>query len=493
MQSVGGTQVQKTSAEVRAKLSHPVVDSDGHAIECGPVFLDYLKKVGGADVAHRYEQRLSTNNWYTMTPEERQRKRVLRPASWTLPARNTYDRATAMLPSLLCSRMDDFGIDFSVVFSTLALSFMRERDDELRRAACRALNEMFADIFRSHGSRTAPVASIPAHTPEEAIEELDYAVEKLGFKAVTLASHVMRPIPAAVEISPDVAPYATWIDNLCIDSPYNYDPLWERCVHHKVAVTQHAIARGWGSRNSTSHYIYDHVGSFAAAGEAFAKALVLGGVTKRFPQLAFAFLEGGVAWGTELYSSLVGHCSKRNPTQIGNYDPDTIDMDRLIELFDEYGDEVTKGQKAADLPNFEKYVRAANARNFSRDDMIAHELENLGITKGEDLRPLFENNFYFGCEADDPLVAIAFNSKLNPFGAKLKAIFSSDLGHWDMPDMNEVLKEAYELVERELLDETDFKSFMFTNPVTLHTSMNPNFFDGTKIESEVKTTLNGTG
>ena len=117
--------MQKTSAEVRAKLSHPVVDSDGHAIECGPVFLDYLKKVGGADVAHRYEQRLSTNNWYTMTPEERQRKRVLRPASWTLPARNTYDRATAMLPSLLCSRMDDFGIDFSVVFSTLALSFMR--------------------------------------------------------------------------------------------------------------------------------------------------------------------------------------------------------------------------------------------------------------------------------------------------------------------------------------------------------------------------------
>jgi hypothetical protein len=164
--------VRKKSAEIRAKLSHPVVDSDGHAIECGPVFLDYLKQVGGADVAHRYEQRLSTNNWYTMTLEERQRKRVLRPASWTLPARNTYDRATAMLPSLLCSRMDDFGIDFSVVFSTLALSLMRERDDELRRAACRALNEMFADIFRSHGSRTAPVASIPAHTPEEAIEEL---------------------------------------------------------------------------------------------------------------------------------------------------------------------------------------------------------------------------------------------------------------------------------------------------------------------------------
>ena len=44
-----------------------------------------------------------------------------------------------------------------------------------------------------------------------------------------------------------------------------------------------------------------------------------------------------------------------------------MSMMRTVDFsLDEYGDEVTKGQKAADLPNFEKYVRAANARNFSR-------------------------------------------------------------------------------------------------------------------------------
>ena len=36
---------------------------------------------------------------------------------------------------------------------------------------------------------------------------------------------------------------------------------------------------------------------------------------------------------------------------------------------------------------------------------------------------------------------------VNPFGARLKAIFSSDIGHWDVPDMTEVLEEAYEMVE----------------------------------------------
>ena len=42
--------------------------------------------------------------------------------------------------------------------------------------------------------------------------------------------------------------------------------------------------------------------------------------------------------------------------------------------------------------------------------------------------------------------AIAFG-KLNPFGAQLNAIYSSDIGHFDVIDMREPLPEAYELVE----------------------------------------------
>jgi len=71
---------------------------------------------------------------------------------------------------------------------------------------------------------------------------------------------------------------------------------------------------------------------------------------------------------------------------------------------------------------------------------------------------------------------------MNPFGARLRAIFSSDIGHWDVPDMTEVLEEAYELVEHGLLTEEDFRDFVFTNPVTLWTGMNPDFFKGTVVE-----------
>lgn len=471
-----------TSAAIRAKLDHPVVDGDAHMIEHGPLFFEHLKDVAGPVVRDRFIKRLDDGGWDRLSPEERTRRRTARPSSWTLPTRNTLDRATAMLPALFRARMDDFGLDFSIVYSTMGLGLIREPDEELRRASCRALNAMAADMYRGQSDRMTPVATIPANTPEEALEELEYAVRTLGFKAVMICSNVRRPIQAALDIAPAAAPFASWMDSLCMESPYDYDPVWAKCQELKVAVTAHTPSVGFGSRVVTYMYVHNHIGSFAAAGEAFAKALVLGGVTKRFPNLNFAFLEGGVAWASELYAGLVGHCGKRNPSVIGNYDPRNLDSAQLADLMGEFGAGVVDGRPDPRDPTWQRWVGGWYA---TEDQLIARELEELGITRGEDLRPLFEPNFYFGCEADDPLVSVGFDGRLNPFGARLHAMFSSDIGHWDVPDMNEVLEEAYELVDHGLLDMSDFKEFTFSNAVMLHAGMNSNFFKGTVVEAAV--------
>src|SRR5205814_10501988 len=90
--------------------------------------------------------------------------------------------------------------------------------------------------------------------------------------------------------------------------------------------------------------------------------------------------------------------------------------------------------------------------------------------------------FYFGCEADDPANAWAFNDKANPMRARLNAIFSSDIGHFDVPDMTDVVPEAYELVEHGLINDTDFRDFMFANAVRFWGEGNPEFFRGTVVE-----------
>ncbi|MGO8916497.1 MAG: hypothetical protein ACLQJR_11385 [Stellaceae bacterium] len=95
-------------------------------------------------------------------------------------------------------------------------------------------------------------------------------------------------------------------------------------------------------------------------------------------------------------------------------------------------------------------------------------------------------NFYFGCEADDPLLAMAFNRRLVPGGQPLKAMFSSDISHWDVVDMAEVLEEAYELVERGHLDLDAFRQFTFGHIAELHAGMNPDFFTGTPVADQVR-------
>src|SRR5262249_15175129 len=105
-----------------------------------------------------------------------------------------------------------------------------------------------------------------------------------------------------------------------------------------------------------------------------------------------------------------------------------------------------------------------------------------GITSAEDLRQQFAEHFYFGCEADDVITAWAFDQHGNH---RLKPIFSSDVGHFDVVDMNEVLEEAYELVEHGLISSENFREFVFTNAASLHTSLNPDFFRGTVVEEAV--------
>ena len=321
------------SAAVRARLNHPVIDSDGHTVEFFPAVLDYLKQIGGAKIAERYQSGGfggSFFGWYRLSPEERRDRRPTRPPWWALPTKNTLDRATATLPKLLYERLDDIGLDFTVLYPTLGLFPPHFEDEELRRAACRAFNAFHADLFRE-------------------------------------------------------------------------------------------------------------------------------------------------------YADLIGHWEKRNSQGLENYNPANLNRELLLDLYRCYGGKTVEEKleqlsQEGDLP--------FSSREDGVDDWAPCRIERV-----EDIRDLFVPNFYFGCEADDPMNAWAFNRKVNPFGVQLKAIFSSDIGHWDVPDMTEVVEEAHELVEERVITEEDFRDFVFTNPATLWTDMNPDFFKGTVVEGQVNKLL----
>src|SRR5262249_54598936 len=75
-------------------------------------------------------------------------------------------------------------------------------------------------------------------------------------------------------------------------------------------------------------------------------------------------------------------------------------------------------------------------------------------------------------------------SRANPFGARLNAVYSSDIGHFDVIDMRDPLREAWELVEDDHITSDDFRAFTFTNAVKLWGTQNPKFFEGTRVAKE---------
>ena len=470
------------SAEIRARLNHPVIDADGHQIEFEPALLDHLEGVGGRSLVARFKTwgDESLFEWYRATPEERRDRRLHRITWWGMPTKNTLDRATASLPKLYYDRLDEIGIDFSVLYPTFGLPIPHIADDELRRGACRAFNNFYAEAYKDFTDRLCPVAIIPMHTPEEAIEELEHAVRVLGLKAVMCAGFVHRPIEAIARESPSAASDAIWLDTFGLDSQYDYDPVWAKCEELKINPAFHSSGFGWGSRTSTSNYVYNHIGMFAAAGEALCKALFLGGVTRRFPNLKFAFLEGGVGWACSLYGDLCGHWEKRNRESLENYNPANLDRELMGSLYRDHGGKMVEGK----IDQLDKTLGIL-ASTREHPEML-DEFAPCRIDRAEDVRDLFVPRFYFGCEADDPTNSLAFNRKLNRFGARLNTLFGSDIGHWDVPDVRGVVEEAYELVEEELISEDDFKDFVFTNPVSFYTSLNPDFFEGTIVEQAVQ-------
>ncbi|TMK11275.1 MAG: amidohydrolase [Alphaproteobacteria bacterium] len=478
--------------ETRKKISHPIIDGDGHWIEYTPVFAERMRKVvgdKGADGFIASQRRIP--DALSQTIEQRKARGAAMEGYWGRQSTNTRDRATAMMPKMLYDRLDELGIDFGIVYPTAGLGIPRIADTETRRAVIRGFNIVTAEYFAKLSDRLTPAAVIPMHTPEEAIEELEFATKQLGAKVGMFGSSVARPLeiakgPASKGVDPQVARHAVFYDQFGLDSDYDYDPVWRKCVELGVAPTFHTGGRGFGLRNNPSNFTFNHIGHFAAAGHAIAKGLFLGGVTRRFPELRFGFLEGGVGWGCQLFADLIEHWERRGKAGLEYMHPSKLDRPLLRQLVEKYGyDEMAAElQKRDGWPQKEEDELTGGVAAF--DDYAACE-----ITKKQDWTDLFVTPFFFGCEADDRMNAVAF-SNFNPFGAKINAIYSSDIGHFDVPDMRMVLPEAYELVEHGFITKDDFRDFTFENAVRLWGTVNPRFFDGTRIAKEAKAVLGST-
>ena len=75
----------------------------------------------------------------------------------------------------------------------------------------------------------------------------------------------------------------------------------------------------------------------------------------------------------------------------------------MLELIDEHGHKSMQSRRS----DIERMIEAGDATPSQVDDWHRVQMESV-----EEMKDLFVEPFYFGCEADDPMNAWAFNSKV---------------------------------------------------------------------------------
>jgi predicted TIM-barrel fold metal-dependent hydrolase len=207
--------------------------------------------------------------------EEQEAKLVLRNV--------TPNAAPSLLPEGRLADMARDGVAATVLILGSA-SFLPHLDDDGEIAYCQAANDWLADAYRHHLDRFAPGVSLPVHSVEASVRELERA-----------ASLGLRPA-----VLPDAIPERPYFNS-------EWDPLWELASDLGMPVALHVtdarpnawrqISTGIPRISSESWFGASETGfvvSSAMMTETVAWFAL--GVLPRFPKLQVVMTEGNAGW-----------------------------------------------------------------------------------------------------------------------------------------------------------------------------------------------------
>jgi predicted TIM-barrel fold metal-dependent hydrolase len=184
-------------------------------------------------------------------------------------------------PKERLARMDEEGLDKSVLYPTLGLTWEIETTDaELSAAYCRAYNRWIAEFCADSGGRLMPIAHISLGDPKAAAGELRRAV-KAGCKGAFIAP---LSITGKAHGHPDNDPvYAAAQD---LDVPIGFHPTFE-----PAAWTFNRFDRIKGPAGLWFGVMFTNQSTIQAFTSLFAY-----GVFDKFPKLRVVVLESGAGW-----------------------------------------------------------------------------------------------------------------------------------------------------------------------------------------------------
>jgi predicted TIM-barrel fold metal-dependent hydrolase len=294
-----------------------LVDADGHVMEPSGVWVDRMDADKWGELVPRYveEDFDGKDSWYVGGVRRAAGSAIFGCSAGfdaeELLARNwkyTEGHAAAWDPAARLGTLDDEGIDATVLYPSLALTFgpldpvEAVRDPRFVLDLHRAYNDWIADYCAAAPDRLFAMAAVPLQDVGLAVGEMQRAVGERGLQGVFVRT-------------------AAYVDDL----PFShrvYDPFWSACQEMDIAIGLHPAtytdlpnaARKFNLiRRSADMAVANKVSDEVVGGTALSIAvgapvdailtlgrLLMGGVCERFPGLRFLVLESGGGWAATI-------------------------------------------------------------------------------------------------------------------------------------------------------------------------------------------------
>ena len=212
------------------ELKHGLISVDDHVQEHPEVWTQRLSRSKWGDrIPHIESQPDGTESWVVdgekiplagvASAGAAMPDRALEPQRWEEVPRSAY------VPSERLKAMDTDGVDYSVLYPTVAgyagETFGQLKDEELELACVQAYNDWIIEEWAGASHRFIPQCIVPISPIDATIAEVRRAVAK-GHRGV-----VFPAIPMHLRDVPH------------INEP-DYDPLWETCSELQVPVCFHS-------------------------------------------------------------------------------------------------------------------------------------------------------------------------------------------------------------------------------------------------------------
>ena len=155
------------------------------------------------------------------------------------------------------------------VLSNAPQTFLYNQDAGLTAATSILQNDQIARHVATHPDRFYGLATLPMQAPDQAADELNRAMTKLGLKGAQIGSN---------------------INGKNLDDP-EFEPLWAVANEHAAFLMVHPVNVA-GIDRLKSYYLNNLIGNPLDTTIA-AASLVFGGVIERFPKIKFFMVHGG--------------------------------------------------------------------------------------------------------------------------------------------------------------------------------------------------------